>query len=207
MAAVRHLEEQGAIVSEVSIPMHKTALSIWYGVFLEGAAEFMVKGHGTGTNWWGYYNTHMLDHYARGWLSRPDDLPHGVKTTLLLGEYMHRYYHGRYYAKAQNLRHLARQAYDDVLESYDVLVMPTIPFLSNPIPDPECSIEDAIYYALCMINNCPQFNLTGHPAISVPCGMEDNCPIGMMIAGKHFDDLTVLQVADAVEKSGDWKRM
>ncbi len=64
-----------------------------------------------------------------------------------------------------------------------------------------------MYYALHMINNTPQFNATGHPAISVPCGMADDLPIGMMVVSKHFDDLTVLQVADAFEKVGDWQKM
>ncbi|MDE0008709.1 MAG: amidase family protein, partial [Gammaproteobacteria bacterium] len=68
----------------------------------------------------------------------------------------------------------------------------------------DCSIEDTMNYALNMTNNTAQFDATGHPSISVPCGMEDDLPIGMMITGRHFDDLTVLKVADAVEKSGDW---
>jgi amidase len=56
-----------------------------------------------------------------------------------------------------------------------------------------------------MIQNTPQFNVTGHPAISVPCGVADDLPVGLMVVGRHFDDLTVLQVADAVARSGDWK--
>ena len=97
------------------------------------------------------------------------------------------------------------KAYDDVLAEYDVLVMPTVPFRATPIPPPDCSLEETIEFALNMSNNTAQFDATGHPSISVPCGMEDDLPIGMMITGRHFDDLTVLQVADAVEKSGDWK--
>jgi len=124
---------------------------------------------------------------------------------LLLGEHLHRTYYGRYYAKAQNLRPRIRKAYDDVLASHDVIVMPTVPFRAPPLPLPDCSIEDTMVFAFHNNNNTPQFNVTGHPAISVPCGMEDGLPIGMMIVGRHFDDGTVLQVADAVEKIGDWK--
>ena len=61
--------------------------------------------------------------------------------------------------------------------------------------------------ALGMINNTPQFNLTGHPAIGVPCGVCDGLPIGFRIVGRCFDDLTVLKAADAVEKNGDWQRL
>ena len=58
-----------------------------------------------------------------------------------------------------------------------------------------------------MIHNTACINLTGHPAISVPCGMSNGLPVGFQIIGKHFDDLTVLRVADAVENCGNWKNM
>ena len=203
-AAADRLREQGATVEEVSIPMHVDGAYIFTAIIREGATEFMVKGNNTGSNWQGFYNTRMLDAVARGVAARPNDLPATVKTVMLMGEYMKRYYHGRYYAKAQNLRPALVKAYDDALAEYDVLVMPTIPFRATPIPPPDCSIEDTMNYALNMTNNTAQFDATGHPSISVPCGMEDDLPIGMMITGRHFDDLAVLQVADAVEKSGDW---
>ncbi len=118
---------------------------------------------------------------------------------------MKRYYHGRYYAKAQNLRASLVKAYDDVLSDYDVLLMPTIPFQATEMPSPDCSIIENMSHALNMTNNTCQFNVTGHPAISVPCGMEGGLPVGCMLIGRHFDDLTVLQVADTLEKSGNWK--
>ena len=204
-AAARRLEEQGATVEEVSIPMHIDGVHIFTAIIREGANEFMVKGNNTGTNWQGFYNTSVLDAAARGVAARPNDLPPTVKLVMLTGEYMKRYYHGRYYAKAQNLRPALVKAYDDALAEYDVLVMPTVPFRATPIPPPDCPLDDYLRYALNMSSNTSQFDVTGHPSVSVPCGMEDDLPIGMMITGRRFDDLTVLQVADAVEKSGDWK--
>ena len=62
-----------------------------------------------------------------------------------------------------------------------------------------------MFRALNMLNNCPQFSTTGHPVISVPCGMIDGLPVGLQIIGRHFDDLTVLRAADAVEKLGPWR--
>ena len=81
----------------------------------------------------------------------------------------------------------------------------TVPFRATPIPPPDCSLEEIFESARNMTVNTAVFDATGHPSISVPCGMADDLPIGMMITGRHFDDLTVLQVADAVEKSGDWQ--
>ena len=203
-AAIDRLAQQGAIVEEVSIPMHIDGAYIFTAIIREGATEFMVKGNNTGSNWQGFYNTRLMEAVARGVQSRPNDLPVTVKTVMLMGAYMKRYYHGRYYAKAQNLRGSLVKAYDDVLANHDVLVMPTIPFRATPLPPPDCSIIDTMTYALNMTNNTAQFNVTGHPSISVPCGIEDDLPIGLMLVGRHFDDLTVLRVADAVEKSGDW---
>ena len=88
----------------------------------------MIKGNGLGYGWEGTYTTSLLDAYARGWRSRPNDMAETVKMVLFMGEYMHRYYHGRYYAKAQNLKWALRQAYDDVLARFDLLAMPTIRF-------------------------------------------------------------------------------
>jgi amidase len=61
-----------------------------------------------GNNWSGYYTLSLQEAFARGWRSRPDDVSETVKLVLLLGEYMHRNYHNRYHAKAQNLRVLLR---------------------------------------------------------------------------------------------------
>jgi amidase len=206
-AAARKLAGKGAIVEEVSVPGHYDAWHIFNAIILEGATQFMMKGYNLGTNWQGFYNTGMLDAVAKGSKARGNDYPPTVKLVSILGEYMYRQYNGRYYAKAQNLRHLARKAYDDALAVYDALVMPTIPFRATPLPPADCSIEDYFFYALNMTQNAAPFDVTGHPAISVPCGMADGLPIGLMVVGKHFDDLACLQVADAVEKLADWMTM
>jgi len=57
---------------------------------------------------------------------------------------MHRSYHGRYYAKGQNLKWALRQAYDDVLAKYDLLAMPTIPFVATKIPEAGCPREEYV---------------------------------------------------------------
>ncbi len=206
-AAIRRLEAAGAIATEITIPMHVDAFHMWNVIAVEGATEFMLKGRGVGSNWEGFYNTAQLDMVGRGFDSRANDFPTTVKLLLLLGEHMNRAYHGRYYARAQNVRHLAREAYDAALAHYDVLVMPTIPIVAQPIPELDAAIPESVFHSLQMIQNTPQFNVTGHPSVSVPCGMVDGLPVGLMVTGRHFDDLTVLRVADAVERSGDWKAL
>jgi amidase len=205
--AINRFKRLGATVDKISLPMHLDGVHIWTAIIAEGAAELMIKGNGTGTNWQGYYATGLLDAYARGWRSRPDDLPDTVKLVLFVGEYMHKYYHNRYYAKAQNLRRLLRDAYDGVLEKYDLIAMPTTPMKAQPLPARDCSREEYVARALEMINNTCPFDASGHPAISVPCGMIDGLPVGMMLVGRRFDEVSVLRAADAFEKIGDWKTM
>jgi amidase len=205
LAAVSALEKQGAEVVRVSAPIHMDGPHIWNGVGLEGSCEFMIKGNNQGTNWRGLYNTRLQEALGRGFDSRINDLPVAGKLVLILGEYMKQYYHGRYHAMAQNQRHLLDDAYDDILKTCDVIAMPTIPFVTPPLAEPDSSIVEVMRLALDMINNTCQFSLTGHPAISVPCGAAGDLPIGLMLVGNRFDDLTVLQVADAVEKTGDWR--
>ncbi len=58
-----------------------------------------------------------------------------------------------------------------------------------------------------MLVNTPQFEVTGHTAMSVPCGMLDGLPIGMMLVGRHFDESTIYRAAHAFEQGGDWETL
>jgi amidase len=204
--AIQSFEALGATVTEISVPMHLDAPHVWSAVILEGATELMIKGNGQGNNWNGYYTTSLIDAFARGWRSRPDDLSETCKLVLLLGEYMNRFYHGRYHAKGQNLKMAVKEAYDAALESCDILAMPTIPFPATEIPPPDCSREDYIDAALNMQQNTCPFDVSGHPAFTIPCGMVGGLPIGMMLVGRHFDEATLIAAAEAFAKSGDWKK-
>ena len=51
----------------------------------------------------------------------------------------------------------------------------------------------------------PPFDVTGHPAMNIPCGLSDGLPIGMMLVGKHYDETTIYRAAHAFEQLGDWR--
>lgn len=102
---------------------------------------------------------------------------------------------------ARNLSYELRAAYDDALSSYDVLVMPTLPYVAREIPAADVGLADYLDTALSMIGNTAPFDVTGHPACSVPAGLVEGLPAGMMIVGKRFDDATVLRVAHAYEQA------
>lgn len=205
-AALKKLKGSGAVITEVSIPEHLDGPHIWTGIIIEGATELMIKGNSMGYSWQGYYNVSLLDAWARGWRSRPNDLPETAKMVLFMGEYLKRYYHGRFYAKSQNLRRQLRAAYDAVLQDHDVIAMPTIPFRATPFPEGKTR-EDIMSVALNMVGNTCPFDVSGHPSITVPCGMHEQLPVGLMFCGRAFDEVTVLRAAAGFEKLGDWKKM
>ena len=177
------------------MPWHLDGPHVWSGIILEGAAEMMLKGYGVGNNIHGYYPLSMQEAFARGMGTRINDVSPTVKLVLMLGEYMHRHYHGRYHSKAQNLRGLLRRAYDEALEKFDVLAMPTIPFTATPIPPADAPLNTAIDAALNMQANTCSFDVSGHPAFSVPCGRVNGLPVGLMLVGRHFEEATLIQLA------------
>jgi amidase len=204
--AAQQFERLGARVSTVSIPMHRDGLHIWNPIAVEGATLLMIKGHSMGTNWKGHYTTSLLDFYAHSWPQRANDLSETTKLVMLLGQYMQNRYHGRFYARAQNLARSLRAAYDQALQQVDVLVMPTLPLKATVIPLPNASREEYVARALEMIPNTCPFDVTGHPAMNVPCAVSNGLPIGMMLVGRHWEESTVLRAAHAFEQAVDWQR-
>src|SRR5215472_15032425 len=203
-AAAERLTGAGATVTEISVPMHRDGSHIWNPIATEGAAMLMVRGNGMGTNWKGHYSTSLLDVYARGRLTRADDLSDTVKLVVLAGQYFQDAYHGRYYAKAQNLARALTAAYDAALRESDLLLMPTLPMKASLLPGPDASREERVALALEMIPNTAPFDVSGHPAMNVPCARSEGLPVGLMLVGRHWEDATVLRAAHAFEQLGGY---
>jgi amidase len=186
--------------------MHLAGPAIWLPIAAEGGTEFMMKGNGMGTNWRGLYNTTLLDAHS-AWKNRADELSDSLKITMLLGQYFTKHYRGHFYAKAQNLNRKLRAAYDAALANYDLLLMPTLPMKATPLPPADAPRELYIQRAFEMVPNTAPFNATGHPAMSLPCGMSQGLPVGLMLVGKYYDEPTIYRAAAAFESAGDWTRM
>jgi len=192
--------ELGATVSRVSVPIHRDAPVIFAGVATEGTWTAMVRDGGIGRGWLGYCDTRYPSFFAEALRRRANDLPPSLKLTILLGSYLSERYHGRYYGRAQNLRRALTQAYDEALRLVDVLLMPTTPQTAVPF-DASRSFTEELLATDPAAQNTSAFNLTGHPATSVPCGTSGDLPIGMMLVGRHFEDATTLGAAYAYEQA------
>jgi len=202
--AAERLRAAGAIVEPVSIPMHRDGGAIWTPIALEGLVAQMMHGNGMGFNWKGLYTTSLLDAHAN-WRARADELSRTLKISMLAGEYFIKYHRGHFYAKAQNLGRLLRKAYDDVFARYDLLLMPTLPMKATPLPPANAPLALWCQRGFEMLPNTCPFDVTGHPAMNVPCGMSDGLPVGMMLVGKHYAETTIYRAAHAFEQLGDWR--
>ena len=202
-AAVRRAAERftelGADVVEVSVPEHNDAVHVWTVIATDGATWQMLRGNGYGYGYKGRYSPELMSHYAAGLRKNFDAVSSTVKFVALCGQYMLDQYNGTHYAKAQNLSTRIRAAYDLALQDVDVLVLPTHPMRATAIPPADAPTEEFVARALEMIGNTAPFDVTGHPAISVPVEVEEGLPIGMMIVGKHGDERGVLCFARAYE--------
>ena len=202
--ASRAFASLGAEVSEVSVPMHRDGIHIWNAIAIEGATALMVDGNSMGTNWKGHYTTSLLDAYARGRIARANDLSETVKLTMLTGRYMQQRYHGRYYAKAQNLSRKLAAAYDAALRDYDLLLLPTQPMKATPIPAPDAPREEGVQRALEMIHNTCPFDVVGYPSMTLPCGLSEGLPVGAMLVGGSWNEASILKAARAFESTGTY---
>lgn len=205
-AAAARFDRLGADVQEVSIPEHLLGPAVWTAVVIDGLWRTLSL-NGLGYNFDGIYSPALCDSMD-GWQARLKETPENVRFFALMGRYMERY-HGRYYNKGKNLTRSLAKAYDSALTRYDLLLMPTTVQKAsrNPPSLAEASIELVMELAFNNTFNTCQFNLTGHPALSIPCGLREGLPIGLMLIGRYFDETTVYRAAHAFEQSGDWREI
>lgn len=196
----------GCTVEEVSIPMHRMGLAIWTPIALEGLTNLMMEGDGFGTAWKGLYLPSLMKAHS-GWRLRADELSETLKISMFIGKYFLQEYGGRYYAKSQNLVRTLKAAYDAELARYDLLLMPTLPMVATRIPEKGAPLEEIISRAFEMLPNTAPFDITGHPAITMPSGLVDGLPAGLMLVGKDFDEATIYKAASAFETGCDWKTL
>ena len=202
-AAARCLAGLGAVVEEVSIPEHLQGFPVWAAIRGDAACVTLLETNGAGINHEGLFVTTLIDK-AMAWRARADDFADTLKIASIFSKYTLDRYGGRYYAKAQNIRRRLRAAYDRALASYDLLLLPTTPMKAAPIPKPDAPPQEITRRSWEATRNTCPFNVTGHPVISLPCGMTDGRPIGMMLVGPHYGESTIYRAAAAFERSGDW---
>jgi amidase len=199
-SAVQRFAEIGCTVGEISVPWHRDAFHVFTVIITDGASYQMLDGNGYGLGVDGLYDPELMVHFASQRVAQADQFSSTVKATALGGYHGLKELGGACYAKARNLVPYVCAGYDDALKQYDVLVMPTVPDTADTLPAGGGQDFTLLANAHGKAINTAPMDITGHPAISVPAGLLDGLPVGMMIMGKRFDDTTVLNVAHAYEQ-------
>jgi aspartyl-tRNA(Asn)/glutamyl-tRNA(Gln) amidotransferase subunit A len=181
-AAIRMLERSGAQVEEVSLPL---------STYAAAAGRIISSTEATAIHE-PFLKTRITDY-------SPD-----VRAGLLVGQVIL----GKHYLKAQRLRTLIRQEMAAALRRVDALVTPTVPIPAPRVGQTVVPIDQEsldISWALSRLTR--PANLTGFPAISLPCGFtKEDLPIGLQLIGRPFAEATILQLAYAYEQETTWQQ-
>ena len=201
--AIERVSRLGANVRRVSIPEHRSLMGMIFAILLEGQSA-TLSGFGNGYHWHGRYMPDLAEEFGRILKSeRANSLPPTVKLVSILGVYLKDRYSSSLYAVAQNVSHEVRELYDKAFREVDLLLMPTAThFAHRHLPNLELS--ERVLRGWSMIGNTPQFNLSGHPALSMPAAEVDGLPVGLMVVGKPSSEDLILKFARTYEMNYGW---
>ena len=198
--AALSMSKAGATVEDISVPVHNHAGSVWMTSTLDGTlSTFTYLGPNGPVNK-GHSLSEAIRFYYSAQREHADDMPVTVKTALLCAQVMRARYGNYYSAKAQNQVRDVRAAYDTTFANYDLMVMPTTVMKAHKIPPASASLPEILACALDMVGNTAPFDATGHPSMSVPAGMSNGLPVGMMLTGRMGEDDVVLRAGHAFEQ-------
>ena len=199
-SAIRELEKHGAVIEEISLPHTEYAVAVYHIVATAEASSNLARydgmRFGRRANGKDLIETYMI--------SRDEGFGAEVKRRIMLGTYaLSAGYYDAYYLKAQRVRTLIRKDFDAAFGRCDVIVTPTAPTTAFRLGE---KTQDPLQMYLSDIYTI-SINLAGLPAISLPCGFDgEGMPIGLQIIGKHFDEATILRVADTYERATEWHK-
>lgn len=201
LASLKVLENLGATWEEVSLPHSKYALAAYYLLSSSEASANLARFDGVRYGYRTPNPENLIDLYKR---SRAEGFGDEVKRRIMLGTFaLSSGYYDAYYKKAQKVRTLIKQDFENVFEKYDVIIGPTTPTPAFKIGE---NINDPLTMYANDILTIP-VNLAGVPGISVPCGLSgEGLPLGLQIIGKHFDESTIYRVAHAFEQATDYHK-
>ncbi|KAK7186941.1 hypothetical protein DPSP01_011609 [Paraphaeosphaeria sporulosa] len=210
MDAAYAFEKLGATVQQVSLPLHLEGPAIWtIQARIAGTLGLMGFAHGRR----GLFSTEY-EAARQPWTSASfQKLFPSTKNTIINGLSLMKNYPGLY-AKTMNIAQQIRDSYEKLFQEYDIIVMPTTPFVapSNIEWKEGDSPMAALKPSMGITTNTAIFNVTGHPAMSLPVGFASShedattrLPVGMQIVGGLWQEQKILNAALAWEEANDWK--
>ncbi|MEC9364703.1 MAG: Asp-tRNA(Asn)/Glu-tRNA(Gln) amidotransferase subunit GatA [Pseudomonadota bacterium] len=198
MDAVKVLEAQGAVISEISLPNSPLSVPTYYVVAPAEASSNLARYDGVRYGHRAADAKNLEDLYKR---SRAEGFGPEVQRRIMIGTYVlsHGYYDA-YYLKAQKVRKLIYDDFRRAFDSVDLVLGPTttdVAFeLGAKTDDPVSMYLNDIYTIAA--------NLAGIPALSLSCGFVDGLPVGLQLMGNYFDEARLLNAAHQYQQATDW---
>jgi len=196
---IETLQKQGCRVREISLPHTEYAVATYYIVAPSEASANLARYDGVKYGYRSRSGEDLIDVYEE---TRGDGFGPEVKRRIMLGTYaLSSGYYDAYYLKAQKVRTLIKQDFENAFKDVDVIITPTSPTPAFKIGE---KMDDPLKMYLSDIYTISA-NLAGIPGISIPCGFSgEGLPIGMQILAKAFDEETILRVAYRYQEVIDW---
>ena len=193
--AIETYKKLGATIKEISLPLLKYSIGIYYIVATAEASSNLARYDGVKYGYRTKDAQNLLEMYTK---TRAEGFGDEVKRRIMLGTYaLSSGYYDAYYKKAQQLRRLVKNDFDKAFDDVDVLISPTCPTTAFDIGSRN---EDPLAMYLTDIATISA-NLIGAPALSTPCGFDgEKMPIGLQIIGKNLDEATILKAAYSLEQ-------
>jgi len=197
--AISVMENLGAELIEISLPHTEYAVLTYYIIAPSEASSNLARYDGVKYGFRAEGAESLKDMYFK---TRAQGFGNEVKRRIMLGTYaLSSGYYDAYYLKAQKVRTLIKNDFNEAFKIVDAIVAPTTPEVAFKIGE---QTQDPIKMYLSDVLTIP-CNIAGLPGISVPCGFSSNgLPIGIQVLGKPFDEETVIHVAHAYEQSTNW---
>jgi aspartyl-tRNA(Asn)/glutamyl-tRNA(Gln) amidotransferase subunit A len=194
--ASKTFRQLGATIDTVSIPRAKNALPVYYILATAEASANLARYDGVRYGYRDRSKNDVLNMYLS---TRQNGFGPEVKRRIMLGTYvLSSGYYDAYYKKAQQVRRLLSEDFQNIFAKYDLVICPTSPSVAFKLGE---RTDDPLQMYLSDIASIPA-NLAGLPAISLPCGFgKNNMPIGLQLMGAPLSDAKLLQVAYAFEQA------
>jgi amidase len=196
--AIGRLADGGAEVTDISVPAHRWAPVLWTAIGLAGIRRVIVEGDGFGTSAPSTFPLALIRHLRK---ARREGFTASLRTKqfIIASAIVHESHGIEPYAFSRNAVAALRDEYDIALKSSDILAMPTTPHAASRLPD-DFSLKTSNFAAESMASNTVPFNMTHHPALTVPCGRVNGLPVGLMLVGRHGEEDLLFRAAASVEQ-------
>ena len=196
---IKIIKENGGEIVEISLPNTNYALPTYYIVAPAEASSNLARYDGVK---YGFRSKgeNLIDMYEK---TRSEGFGDEVKRRIMIGTYvLSSGYYDAYYLKAQKVRRLIKNDFDEAYKKVDAILTPSTPSSAFKIGE---KLNDPVSMYLNDIFTVP-INLAGLPAISIPAGHDKKgYPLGLQVIGKAFDEQSILNIAFALEKNISFK--